>query len=87
MISNMTVERCPDNPMPGRREILDGKPGKYVWQTYEEVYELVIKVGNAMQSCGFGEGEKCGIYGVNSPEWDYKHGGLQCSWTLLCSFI
>ncbi|XP_035546002.1 65-kDa microtubule-associated protein 8 [Juglans regia] len=51
----MTVKRCPDNPMLGRCEILDGMPGKYVWQTYEEVYELVIKVENAMRSCGFGE--------------------------------
>lgn len=31
------------------------QPGKYVWQTYKEVYDLVIKVGNAMRSCGFGE--------------------------------
>ncbi|KAG2677053.1 hypothetical protein I3843_12G082900 [Carya illinoinensis] len=68
-VFRMTVERCPDNPMLGRREILDGKPSKYVWQTYKEVYDLVIKVGNAMRSCGFGEGAKCGIYGVNSPEW------------------
>ncbi|KAF5481131.1 hypothetical protein F2P56_001809 [Juglans regia] len=52
---SMTVKRCPDNPMLGRCEILDGMPGKYVWQTYEEVYELVIKVENAMRSCGFGE--------------------------------
>ncbi|XP_040993603.1 long chain acyl-CoA synthetase 4 [Juglans microcarpa x Juglans regia] len=51
----MTVERCPDNPMLSCHEILDGKPGKYVWQTYKEVYELVIKVGNAMRSFGFGD--------------------------------
>lgn len=31
------------------------QPGKYVWKTYKEVYDLVIKVGNAMRSCGFGE--------------------------------
>jgi hypothetical protein len=29
--------------------------GKYVWKTYKEVYDLVIKVGNAMRSCGFAE--------------------------------
>ncbi|KAG6688360.1 hypothetical protein I3843_11G119300 [Carya illinoinensis] len=68
-VFRMTVERYPENPMLGRREILNGKPGNYVWQTYKEVYDLVIKVGNAMRSCGLGEGAKCGIYGVNSPEW------------------
>ncbi|XP_062146982.1 long chain acyl-CoA synthetase 4 [Alnus glutinosa] len=68
-VFRMTVERCPGNPMLGRREIVNGKPGKYVWQTYKEVYDLVIKVGNAMRSCGFGEGAKCGIYGANCPEW------------------
>ncbi|XP_059441939.1 long chain acyl-CoA synthetase 4 [Corylus avellana] len=68
-VFRMTVERCPANPMLGRREIVNGKPGKYVWKTYKEVYDLVIKVGNAMRSCGFGEGAKCGIYGANCPEW------------------
>lgn len=68
-VFRMTVERSPGNPMLGRREILNGKPGKYVWQTYKEVYDIVIKVGNAMRSCGVEEGAKCGIYGANSPEW------------------
>lgn len=64
-----SVEKYPKNPMLGRREIVNGKAGKYVWQTYEEVYALVVKLGNAMRSCGFGEGDKCGIYGANSSEW------------------
>ncbi|KAK2664276.1 hypothetical protein Ddye_002850, partial [Dipteronia dyeriana] len=68
-IFRMSVEKYPNNPMLGRREIVDGKAGKYVWQTYKEVYELVIKVGNAIRSCGVEEGGKCGIYGANSPEW------------------
>lgn len=29
--------------------------GKYVWRTYKEVYDLVIKVGNAIRSCGLEE--------------------------------
>ncbi|XP_030951886.1 long chain acyl-CoA synthetase 4 isoform X1 [Quercus lobata] len=68
-VFRMSVERCPNNPMLGRRESVNGKPGKYVWQTYKEVYDLVIKVGNAMRSCGLGEGAKCGIYGANCAEW------------------
>ncbi|XP_044486841.1 long chain acyl-CoA synthetase 4-like [Mangifera indica] len=65
----MSVEKNPNNPMLGHREIVNGKAGKYVWRTYKEVYDLVIKVGNAIRSCGVEEKGKCGIYGANCPEW------------------
>lgn len=28
------------------------KAGKYIWQTYKEVYDIVIRLGNAIRSCG-----------------------------------
>ncbi|KAF5729751.1 long chain acyl-CoA synthetase 4 [Tripterygium wilfordii] len=65
----MSVEKYPKNPMLGYREIVNGKAGKYVWQTYKEVYDIVIKVGNSIRACGVDEGGKCGIYGANSAEW------------------
>nr|QAA78760.1 long-chain Acyl-CoA synthetase 4 [Camellia oleifera] len=68
-IFRMSVEKYPRNPMLGRREIVDGKPGKYVWLTYKEVYDIVIKVGNAIRSLGVQEGGRCGIYGGNCAEW------------------
>ncbi|CAN7026405.1 unnamed protein product [Brassica oleracea var. botrytis] len=68
-IFRLSAEKSPDNPMLGRREIVDGKAGKYVWQTYKEVYDIVIKLGNSIRTIGVGKGEKCGIYGANSPEW------------------
>ncbi|XVE64693.1 hypothetical protein DITRI_Ditri07aG0121700 [Diplodiscus trichospermus] len=68
-IFRMSVEKYPNNPMLGRRQIDNGKAGKYVWQTYKEVYDIVIKVGNSIRSCGVEEGGKCGIYGANCPEW------------------
>ncbi|CAL5433358.1 unnamed protein product [Camellia sinensis] len=68
-IFRMSVEKYPRNPMLGRREIVDGKPGKYVWLTYKEVYDIVIKVGNAIRSLGVEEGGRCGIYGGNCAEW------------------
>ncbi|KAM1451105.1 hypothetical protein ACFX2I_038269 [Malus domestica] len=68
-VFRMSVEKNPRNPMLGRREIVNGKAGKYVWLTYKEVYDMVVKVGNAMRICGVVEGDKCGIYGVNCPEW------------------
>ncbi|KAF3530065.1 hypothetical protein DY000_02038089 [Brassica cretica] len=54
-VFRMSVEKYPNNPMLGRREIVDGKPGKYVWQTYQEVYDIVIKLGNSLRSCGVEE--------------------------------
>ncbi|KAH7513756.1 hypothetical protein FEM48_Zijuj11G0015200 [Ziziphus jujuba var. spinosa] len=68
-VFRVSVERNPNNPMLGRREIVNGKAGKYVWKTYKEVYDLVVKVGNSMRTCGYGEGQKCGIYGANCTEW------------------
>ncbi|KAI8546208.1 hypothetical protein RHMOL_Rhmol07G0099400 [Rhododendron molle] len=68
-IFRMSVEKYADNRMLGRREVVNGKPGKYVWLTYKEVYDLVIKVGNSIRSCGVEEGGRCGIFGANCPEW------------------
>ncbi|KAL5541286.1 hypothetical protein UlMin_042508 [Ulmus minor] len=68
-VFRISVERNPTNPMLAVREIVDGKAGKYVWQSYKEVYDSVLKVGNAIRACGYGKGDKCGIYGANSPEW------------------
>lgn len=55
--------------MVGRREIHNGKAGKYVWQTYGEVFDQVLNVGAAMRTCGIEPFGRCGIYGINCPEW------------------
>ncbi|XP_051151221.1 long chain acyl-CoA synthetase 4-like [Andrographis paniculata] len=68
-IFRLSVEKNPHNKMLGHREIVDGKAGKYVWLTYKEVYDIVLKVGNSIRSCGIDEGGRCGIYGANSTEW------------------
>ncbi|XP_020573312.1 long chain acyl-CoA synthetase 4-like [Phalaenopsis equestris] len=68
-IFRMAVERNPDNQMLGHREIVNGKAGKYVWLTYKQVYDLVLKVGASLRACGVMKGGRCGIYGSNCPEW------------------
>ncbi|KAL8536340.1 hypothetical protein ACS0TY_011822 [Phlomoides rotata] len=68
-IFRLSVEKYPNNRMLGRREIVNGQPGMYKWMTYKEVYDMVLKVGNSIRSCGIEEGGRCGIYGANSPEW------------------
>ncbi|KAK9668396.1 hypothetical protein RND81_13G057400 [Saponaria officinalis] len=68
-IFRISVEKYPNNQMLGRRDIVDGKAGDYVWLTYKEVYDTVMKLGNSIRHCGVGEGERCGVYGANCPEW------------------
>ncbi|KAJ3694615.1 hypothetical protein LUZ60_010095 [Juncus effusus] len=68
-IFRVSVEENPKNQMLGRHENIDGKAGEYVWQTYAEVYDIVIKVGASIRSSGVAKGGRCGIYGANCPEW------------------
>ncbi|XP_073302440.1 long chain acyl-CoA synthetase 4-like [Primulina huaijiensis] len=68
-IFRLSVEKYPNNRMLGRREIINGQPGKYVWMTYKEVYDIVLQVGNSLRNCGIEEGGRCGIYGANCSEW------------------
>ncbi|CAD6256684.1 unnamed protein product [Miscanthus lutarioriparius] len=63
------VKKYPMNRMLGRRQVTDGKAGEYVWQTYEEVYQKVMRIGSAIRSLGVEPGAHCGIYGSNCPEW------------------
>lgn len=34
--------------------VLSLQAGEYVWLTYKEVYDVVIKVGNSIRHCGVG---------------------------------
>ncbi|XP_072981124.1 long chain acyl-CoA synthetase 4-like [Typha angustifolia] len=68
-IFRTSVEKNPKNRMLGHRPIVDGKAGDYIWLTYKEVYDIVMKVGASIRSCGVEQGGRCGIYGVNCPQW------------------
>ncbi|XP_058225634.1 long chain acyl-CoA synthetase 4-like isoform X1 [Rhododendron vialii] len=67
--SGVSVEKYPRNNMLGEREIVNGKAGGYVWLTYEDVYDIVSKVGASIRSCGVKQGARCGIYGANCVKW------------------
>ncbi|CAN4108406.1 unnamed protein product [Withania somnifera] len=64
-----SLRKFPDNPMLGEREMFHGQAGKYVWLTYREVYDLVLKVGASIRVCGVKQGAKCGRYGANCSNW------------------
>lgn len=68
-IFRLSVEKFPENLMLGEREIVDGKAGKYVWLSYKEVYNIVLKVGASISTTGIAQGARCGIYSANSVKW------------------
>ncbi|KAJ0806853.1 putative long-chain-fatty-acid--CoA ligase [Helianthus annuus] len=68
-IFRLSVEKYPNNPMLGTREFVNGKHGPYKWLTYKQVYDKVIRVGNAIRACGVEPKGRCGIYGANCAEW------------------
>lgn len=64
-----SVEKYPSNPMLGRRTVVDGNAGDYAWMTYQEAYDVVMKLAASMNKSGVKQGERAGIYGANRPEW------------------
>ncbi|KAL3515220.1 hypothetical protein ACH5RR_022122 [Cinchona calisaya] len=64
-----SVKKIANNRMLGRRQITEGKAGSYVWLNYEEVYNSALRIGSAIRTRGVNPGDRCGIYGSNSPEW------------------
>ncbi|KAJ4749578.1 Long chain acyl-CoA synthetase 4 [Rhynchospora pubera] len=68
-IFRLAVEKYPNSQMLGRRQIVDGKAGEYTWQSYKDVYDIVMKLGTSIRSLGIKKGGRCGIYGANCPEW------------------
>jgi len=35
--------------------VISLQAGDYVWLSYKEVYDIVMKVGNSIRQCGVGE--------------------------------
>ncbi|TVU12478.1 hypothetical protein EJB05_46128, partial [Eragrostis curvula] len=68
-IFRTAVEKYPNNPMLGRRRVVDGEAGDYTWMTYKEAYDVVMKLAASISKSGVRQGEGCGIYGANCPEW------------------
>jgi len=65
-----SVKKGPARNLLGRRKInADGTAGAYEWQSYQQVYDTVIKLGAAMRHVGVNPKGRCGIYGMNCPEW------------------
>ncbi|XP_074582406.1 long chain acyl-CoA synthetase 1-like [Curcuma longa] len=68
-VFRIAAEKFPSNRMLGWREMKNGKAGPYVWKTYKEVYQEVLRVGSALSHLGVKQSSKIGIYSVNCPNW------------------
>lgn len=58
-----------DKPALGYRATVDGRPTAYQWLTYRESGELAANVAAAFGETGVQAHDRCGILGVNSPQW------------------
>ncbi|BBN00075.1 long-chain acyl-CoA synthetase [Marchantia polymorpha subsp. ruderalis] len=73
----------PSQPLLGTRELIqretikssDGRPfekvtlGKYVWQSYSQVYERVVNLSAGLVALGLKKGEKVAIFAETRAEW------------------
>ncbi|KAJ6729343.1 LONG-CHAIN-FATTY-ACID--COA LIGASE [Salix viminalis] len=66
---SLSAKKYAGNKMLGWRRFVDGKVGPYVWKTYQEVYDEVLKISSALQASGAEAGCRVGIYGSNCPQW------------------
>lgn len=58
-----------DRPALGYRRTKDGRPSAYEWFTYKESGELAANAAAAFEKVGVQAHDRCGILGVNSPQW------------------
>ncbi|OZJ05432.1 hypothetical protein BZG36_01610 [Bifiguratus adelaidae] len=63
-------------PCLGVRPIVDGIPGPYEWQTYNEVRDRCVNFGKGLTKLGLAYQESVGFYAVNRKEWTM--GELAC---------
>ncbi|KAI9207096.1 uncharacterized protein BJ171DRAFT_495648 [Polychytrium aggregatum] len=58
-----------DKPFLGRRIVVDGVAGPYVWETYDEVYERINNMGAGFRQITDEKKANIGIFSINRPEW------------------
>ncbi|KAJ3301314.1 Long chain acyl-CoA synthetase 7 peroxisomal [Kappamyces sp. JEL0829] len=58
-----------DKPYLGHRKMVDGKPGGYVWLTYDQVLNRVKHLGSGLVHLGCSPGDRIGLFSINRPEW------------------
>jgi long-chain acyl-CoA synthetase len=65
-----SIKLNPDGRCMGTRsKLADGKPGDYVWQSYQQIGQRRLNFGAGLISLGLESGSPVGIYSINRPEW------------------
>ena len=62
------VAKSANAPFLGRRPIVAGVPGAYVWETYAQVLARVSRVAHAINFLGL-KNANVGLFSINRPEW------------------
>ncbi|KNC99740.1 uncharacterized protein SPPG_05120 [Spizellomyces punctatus DAOM BR117] len=61
--------RSGDAPCLGRRTMINGVAGPFVWETYNEVYTRAERIASALVALGHQPNDKVGIFAKNCPEY------------------
>ena len=63
------VEKYGDQEYFGTRVFDDKNKGAYKWQTYKQVYDQALAIGEALKAHGHSAHENIGLFSVNRAEW------------------
>ncbi|RKP27272.1 hypothetical protein SYNPS1DRAFT_12943 [Syncephalis pseudoplumigaleata] len=58
-----------DGPYLGRRTIINGVAGPFVWETYGQVLKRVEAIASCLSRLGATRQECIGLFSINRPEW------------------
>ena len=58
-----------DRPALGFRSTTNGTASAYQWLSYAQTAQQAADLGASLMSAGLKPKGRCGIYGVNSPQW------------------
>lgn len=62
-------KRGGESPMLGTRESINGAPGKYVWESYNQIFERAKNCGAALRKLQLPDRANVGFFSVNRAEW------------------
>ncbi|KAJ1555032.1 Long chain acyl-CoA synthetase 7 peroxisomal, partial [Nowakowskiella sp. JEL0078] len=63
------VQTSGDLPFLGKRSVIDGAAGPYVWESYNEVLVNVKNFGYYLHNLGLKRQQNIGLFSVNRSEW------------------
>ncbi|KAI8815019.1 hypothetical protein BJ742DRAFT_782010 [Cladochytrium replicatum] len=63
------VKVAGNDPFMGIRPTVNGEPGPYVWQTYNEIHQRIKDLAAYYKILGLDTKANVGLFSINRPEW------------------